>query len=287
MTVPPGQQGLTGEDWAGEIGDNWAAGVNQFESMVSAIGDALLAHADFRAGERVLEIGPGGGATSLAIARTVGPSGEVRGIDISPTLVELARRRAVAAGAENLHFACADAARVTLPDAQFDRLFSRFGVMFFADPKAAFAHLRSLLRQGARIDMAVWAPPSDNPWMMRTMEVLRQHVDAPPPLPRAPGPFAFGDLKWLGEILRDTQFSAPDVVAYEGLQPVGGVGATAREALDFVVESMPVGRVLAGCPEQTREAAKRQLLELFSQHHAAGKGVLMPCKAWLITALAI
>ena len=280
------REGLTGEDWAGEIGDNWAAGVDRFESMVSAIGDALLARAKFQAGERVLEIGPGGGATSLAAAASVGPAGEVHGIDISATLVDLARARAAVAGAENLRFTCADAARVSLPDGPFDRLFSRFGVMFFADPKGAFANLRSLLRHGGRIDMAVWAPLSDNPWMLQTMEVLRQHVDIPPPLPRAPGPFAFGDLEWLEEILREAKFSRPDAIAYEGLQPVGGIGATAHEALDFVVESLPVGKVLAGCPEQTQEAAKKQLLQVFARHHVAGKGVLIPCKAWLITSTA-
>ncbi len=280
------REGLTGEDWAGETGDNWAADVDRFESMISAIGDTLLAQANFRTGERVLEIGPGGGATSLAAAKAVGPSGQVHGIDISPTLVDLAQRRAAAAGAENLRFTCADAASVTLPDAPFDRLFSRFGVMFFPDPKRAFANLRSLLRHGGRIDMAVWAQPSDNPWMARTMEVLRQHVDLPPPIPRAPGPFAFGDLEWLEEVLRDAKFSSPNAISYEGLQPVGGIGATPLKVLEFVVESMPVGKALAECPEQTQNAAKMKLLEIFTRHHVAGEGVLMPCKAWLITAVA-
>ena len=271
---------------AGEIGDNWAAGIDRFESMVSAIGEALLARANFRAGERVVEIGPGGGATSLAAAGAVGPTGEVHGVDISPTLVDLAQRRAAAAGAENLRFTCADAASVILLDGPFDRLFSRFGVMFFADPKRAFANLRSLLRHGGRIDMAVWAPPSDNPWIAQTMEVLRQHVGLPPPVPRAPGPFAFGDLVWLEEILRDAKFSEPDAMAYKGLQPVGGIGATPPEVLEFVMESMPVGKALAGCPEETQEAVRKQFLEVFWRHHVAGQGVLMPCKAWLVSSIA-
>ena len=164
----------------------WLANLNDFESTIASVGDALLARAAYSAGEHVLDIGCCGGATSLAIAEAVQPGGEVLGIDISPDLIAATTRRAAAAGIANARFVCADAASVTLPDSPYDRLFSRFGSMFFADPISAFANLRKLLDLGGRIDLAVWGPPQQNPWMLEGMAVARRHVELLAPLPRAP-----------------------------------------------------------------------------------------------------
>ena len=139
-------EALKGEDWAGEMGAKWLANLAQFEGMIAPIGEALLKQADFKPGERVIDIGCGGGGTSIAIAQAVAPSGEVLGIDISPDLTNASTRRASDAGVGNIHFICADAATVQLRSAPFDRLFSRFGSMFFAEPHKAFANLHSLLR---------------------------------------------------------------------------------------------------------------------------------------------
>jgi SAM-dependent methyltransferase len=115
-------------------------------------------------------------------------------------------------------------ATVQLDDAPFDRLFSRFGSMFFPEPHKAFANLHSLLRPHARIDLAVWGPPRDNLWMMEMMGVVRRYVDIPPAGPRAPGPFAFEDLDYLNEICVSGGFLEASVVVYNGLQPIGGDG---------------------------------------------------------------
>lgn len=233
-----------------------------------------------------MDIGCGGGATTIAIAKTVAPVGDVLGIDISPDLTEASTLRASEAGATNIRFICADASTIQLDDAPFDRLFSRFGSMFFAEPQQAFANLRSLLRPGARIDLAVWGPPRDNLWMMEMMGVVRNHVDIPPAVPRAPGPFAFEDLDYLNEVLAGGGFSAPDIAAYEGLQPVGGIGATPQEAVTFVLSSMVVGRALDEEGSEKRAAAERELVELFAKHHVPGDGVMMQGKAWLVSVTA-
>lgn len=179
------------EDWAGEMGARWLANLTGFEGTIAPAGEALLAHAAYQPGERVVDIGFGGGATSLAIAQAVAPDGGVFGIDISPNLAAATTRRAAAAGIANARFICADAATASVPEAPFDRLCSRFGSMFFSEPVPAFANLRGLLKTGGRLDLAVLGPPQQNPWMLEGMAVARRHVEMPAPVPRAPGPFAF------------------------------------------------------------------------------------------------
>jgi ubiquinone/menaquinone biosynthesis C-methylase UbiE len=278
-------EALKGEDWAGEMGERWLASLDRFEGMIAPIGAALLERAAYQPGERVLDLGCGGGATMLAIAEAVGPRGAALGLDVAPMLVAKAEERAAAAGSI-ARFVCADAATATLDEPPFDRLFSRFGSMFFEEPAPAFVNLRRMLKPGARIDLAVWAHPRDNLWMMEVMGVVRQHVDIPPAVPRAPGPFAFEDLTYLEEILTGAGFGGMEVAAYEGHQPVGGPGASPQEAVDFVLSSMAAGRVLDQAGAAIRDAARGDLLDLFAQRHVPGEGVMMGCKAWLVSARA-
>ncbi|VWX60689.1 class I SAM-dependent methyltransferase [Sphingorhabdus sp. 109] len=277
---------LKPEDWAGEMGLKWLANLSLFEQMIAPIGEALLARADYQDGTTVIDLGCGGGATTLAIADAVAPSGNVMGLDISPDLIAAAQERAANSGAGNIAFTCADAATVQLADAPYDRLFSRFGSMFFDDPVSAFRNLHGLLREGGRIDLAVWGPPRDNLWMMEMMGVVRNHVEIPPAVPRAPGPFAFEDLDYLGEILAGSGFTNVDVASYEALQPIGGIGATPEKAVEFAFASMAVGRALADKGAAVIEAASKELADLFAKYHIAGEGVMMKGKVWMVSATA-
>jgi SAM-dependent methyltransferase len=278
-------EALKGEDWAGEMGARWLASLDRFEGMIAPIGAALLARADYRPDERVLDLGCGGGATTLAIADSIGPNGAALGLDVAPMLIARAQERAAASGS-TARFVCADAATATLSEPPFDRLFSRFGSMFFDAPVPAFTNLRRLLKPGARIDLAVWANPRDNLWMMEVMGVVRAHVEIPPAVPRAPGPFAFEDLGYLEDVLNGAGFSGLDVLPYQGVQPVGGPGSSAEEATDFVLASMAVGRILEAQGDEVRDAARADLLAMFTRHHRAGEGVMLACKAWLVSARA-
>jgi SAM-dependent methyltransferase len=278
-------EALKGEDWAGEMGARWLASLDRFESMIAPIGAALLERADYAPGERVLDLGCGGGATTLAIAEAVGPDGAALGLDVAPMLIARAKERAAEAG-NTARFVCADAATASLDEPPFDRLFSRFGSMFFEAPVPAFTNLRGMLKPGARIDLAVWANPRDNLWMMEMMGVVRSHVEIPPATPRAPGPFAFEDLGYLGSVLEEAGFARMDVAVYEGLQAVGGPGASPEEATDFVLAAMAVGRVLAEQGDAVREAARADLTAMFARHYREGEGVMLRAKAWLVTARA-
>lgn len=273
------------EDWAGEMGARWLSGIDRFEAMIAPIGDALLARAAVMPGERVLDLGCGGGKTSLAIAAAVGPSGSVTGIDISPDLITRARERAAAAHVTNLDFECIDAA-VYRPVMPFDRMVSRFGSMFFPEPVEAFSNLQACLKPGSRIDLAVWGPPRDNPWMMEMIGVLRRHIEVPPAVPRAPGPFAFEDTDYLTRVLGDAGFGQIDIIAYEGQQPIGGEGASPEAATDFALSSLAAGRMVEACEADLQQRVRHDLLDLFNRHHFEGQGVMMTGKVWLVSAKA-
>jgi ubiquinone/menaquinone biosynthesis C-methylase UbiE len=150
------------DDWAGARGQRWLRDVDVMEAMLAPIGSAALDHAAHAAGERVLDIGCGGGWTTRQIGAAVGPTGLALGLDISAELVDEAGRRAAAI--PQVRFEAGDAAELVPAGGPFDRLFSRFGVMFFADPTAAFRHMGSQLKPGARLDLAVWANPQWNRW---------------------------------------------------------------------------------------------------------------------------
>ena len=143
------EQGVkTAEDWAGDTGRNWLANLDRFETMIAPIGTALLDQAAYRPGEHVIDIGCGGGATTIAIAQSVTPGGAVTGLDISEELIRACSVRATKAKRDDICFICADAATACVPAVPFDRLFSRFGSMFFADPHGAFRNLRRMVRVG-------------------------------------------------------------------------------------------------------------------------------------------
>jgi SAM-dependent methyltransferase len=272
------------EDWAGEMGARWLANLTGFESTIAPAGEALLAQAAYQPGERVVDIGFGGGATSLAIAQAVAPQGEVVGIDISPDLAAATARRAAAAGIANARFICADAATVALPEMPFDRLCSRFGSMFFSEPVPAFANLRGLLKAGGRLDLAVWGPPQQNPWMLEGMAVARRHIEMPAPVPRAPGPFAFEDRDYMEETLVAAGFSNVNIVATKGELPVGGPGATPQQAQAFVRHALAFGQALLDYPPQVQEAAAAELTSLYTKYYRPGEGVMMGYAIWLVSA---
>ncbi|MEY4376352.1 MAG: hypothetical protein RJB26_902 [Pseudomonadota bacterium] len=280
----PVTEELRGEDWAGAMGDNWLANLQRFEGMIEPVGAAFLEHAAFVAGETVVDVGCGAGGTSVAIARCVGPSGAVLGLDISPALIAHSRQRG--AGIAHLAFECSNAAEAFPSGAPFDRLFSRFGTMFFAEPTTAFTNLRRMLKAGGRADLAVWAPPADNEWVAGVMAVFGRHVDLPRPVPRAPGPFALADRDYCRELLNAAGFGQVAFTPWTGLQCLGGPGATAAEAAEFVMSSMSFAKMLTAGDEGLRGKVLAELTEWLAAR-VTGRGVELQGKAWLVSAVAV
>lgn len=229
-------------EWNGVVGQRWVAMQQQVERVVAPFGEAALRAAAPRTGERVIDIGCGCGDTSIAIARMVGPSGAAIGIDVSQPMLAVARSREALAECAQLAFREGDASQAELP-ADIDLLFSRFGVMFFSQPAAAFRHLRKALRTGGRCVFVCWRAPRDNAWAMTPLSAAREAMNiTPAPADRdAPGPFAFADDERLRAILSSAGFGDIGVQRFDAAI---FLGATPRLAAEAVVQMGPVSRLV-------------------------------------------
>lgn len=229
-------------EWNGVLGQRWVAMQKEIDSIVVPFGDAALMAAMPRSGERVLDIGCGCGGTSIEIARIVGATGEVLGIDVSQPMLEVARSRAALAQCANLAFRDGDASEVGLP-ANMDLLFSRFGVMFFSQPIAAFSHLLKSLRAGGRCVFVCWRAPRDNAWAMTPLSAARKAMDiTPAPAdPDAPGPFAFADEERLRTILSGAGFGEIRMRRFDAAL---SLGETPRAAAENAARMGPVSRLV-------------------------------------------
>ena len=271
------------QDWAGEQGDRWLNNIDRFEGMIAGIGEDLIQAAHFKTGERVVDIGCGGAPTSLRIAEIVGASGMVTGVDVAPQLVRLAQQRALTAGLNNAHFLAADMQTAVCDGPAYDRLFSRFGVMFFEDSDAAFANMRTWLRPGGRIDFACWAAPDLNPWMGKAMAIIRRYVDLPPRDPTGPGPFRFADPDATRVLIERAGFSDVQISQRRADQPFGGPQTRPEEATDFVLSSMGMAEPLSAAGEGILAEVKAALTACFADYRK-GDAVVMPGACWFVHA---
>jgi SAM-dependent methyltransferase len=211
----------------------------------------------------------------------VGEHGEVLGVDLSEPMLEVARRRSTGRG---LRFENADAQTAPLPPGHFDLSFSRFGVMFFADPVAAFANLRRALRAGGRLTFLCWQPPNRNPWMSVPMMALAEVVPLqPPPPPDAPGPFSFGDPARVERILTEAGFRDVTIDAVEQPVWIGGRGGSLDDVVDFALDLGPASRALGDAPAEQRERAVIRIRDALTPY-AVGEDVQMHAATWVVGA---
>jgi SAM-dependent methyltransferase len=189
--------------WNADPGLNWVRFQPDMDLLLGGVAEVLLAQAAPRPGEQAVDIGCGAGATTLAVARAVGPSGSVLGVDISEPLLRRAEERRQAAGLSQANFLLADAQDHPLGPAESDLLLSRFGVMFFADPAAAFRNMAAALRPGGRMVLAVWSSAQANPFFSTPGRIAAERLGRPAPSdPDGPGPMALHDPQRVSGLLR-------------------------------------------------------------------------------------
>jgi SAM-dependent methyltransferase len=266
--------------WNEQAGPTWVEQCEMLDAMLEALGCEAMDRAPVTRGASVLDVGCGTGASALQLSERVGPSGSVTGLDISEPMLALARRRVRDARAGNVRFEVADAQTHPLPES-FDLIFSRFGVMFFIDPEAAFANLLRGLRPGGWLVFLCWQEVGRNPWMLEPLRAVAQHVPLPPPPePNAPGPFAFADAGRVAGILERAGFSDARLEPLE--RPLELGRGSIERAVEFVMSVGPTASLLRSAPDAAPAAigAIRAALE----PHMTPEGVRMSSAAWLATA---
>jgi len=269
------------EYWNGPAGQRWAKAQDRIDHHLGLITDALMAFAAPKEGERVLDIGCGGGTTALMLRERVGANGAVTGIDISEPILAVARARAHA-GMADLALVQADASTYDFQPV-FDLAFSRFGVMFFDDPVAALANIRKALVKTGRLAFACWRVFKENDWSFVPWQAAL-HLLPPqePGDPRAPGPFAFADGERVRTLLakagyRDITVKPHDTTVH--------LGATLDEAVTEALTIGPLARAASELDEPTRDKIRAAVRAELAKHETT-YGIILPAAVWLVRASA-
>jgi ubiquinone/menaquinone biosynthesis C-methylase UbiE len=285
MEIPAGHQRNADQIafWNGPAGQHWTDRQPMQDVLLAPVSQILIDRAGAKPGERVLDVGCGCGATTIAFAERVAPSGFAFGVDISAPM--LARARQLAPKGLPLDFVLADATVYPFDPAGFELLASRFGVMFFAEPAVSFANMRRALVPSGRLAFACWREPRENPWMMTPLQAVYKHVPRLPQLgPEDPGPFAFASEERVQRILGEAGFTQ---IAMEPCNLVLdlAIGRGLEAAVATALEIGPSSRALEGHPPEVLAAAKNSIREALTPL-VRGQSVPLPASIWIVTARA-
>jgi SAM-dependent methyltransferase len=269
------------EYWNEVAGPKWVKIGDAMDARFVEITAALMDAAAARPAERVLDIGCGTGATTWPLADAVGQAGSVTGIDVSAPMLALARERL--GQRRNVQFLLADAQDYDFGAQKFDLLASRFGVMFFTGPVAAFTNLRATLAPGGRLRFVCWAPLADNPQWQIPFDIAVAAVGTPTPRhPRAPGPLAFSDRDYLAGVLAEAGFSGV-TITHKTLDIIGTSLEAEAEIACFIG---PAGALLdekQASPER-RAAVRAQITTAIAPYAQDDGTMRLPAAVFVVEA---
>ncbi len=267
--------------WNGIDGEYWTGNQDRLDRTLAPVNGPLLAFAAPRAGSTVIDAGCGCGATTIELARAVGPSGRVVGIDVSGPMLALAAERLRKFA--NTTCLLGDAAELPLRDLGADLIVSRFGVMFFGDPVAAFANLRTGLAARGRLRFACWRPIHENPWLQIPLHAVYERAPRlPKPDPEEPGPFSLSDPARVTRVLTASGFTAPSFTPLD-IQMDMAAGGTLEDAVIQSSAMGPAKRALADQPDNIRAASIESIRRALAPH-ASAAGVKLSGAVWLVAA---
>ncbi|MGO9910532.1 MAG: class I SAM-dependent methyltransferase [Acidimicrobiales bacterium] len=267
------------EYWNGRPANVWVTEAERFDSILAPFGRRLLTSAVLKPGEQVLDVGCGNGAVSLEAARTVGRDGQVTGLDLSAPMLEVARRRAKEQGID-VSFVQGDAQTASF-DHPFDVVLSRFGVMFFDGPQAAFANLAKATRPGGRLCFVCWQELFANEWIAVPAMAMVAHVGIPElPEPGAPGPFALADAGRTRGLLESAGWSEVTVEQFSDPMPMG---RDPEDVVAFMLSDEMGRRLVEGKDPEAVNAGTEAAVKAL-RPFATPEGVVLEGAYWLVTA---
>ncbi len=270
------------EYWNDKAGETWARFQEQLDRQIQPLGQAAIRALAPLSGERILDIGCGCGQTSLELGAAVGAGGYVLGADISRPMLEVAVARVRASKVTNVECRELDAQSDDLTAAgggPFDAAFSRFGVMFFSDPTAAFKNIRQALKPSGRLAFVCWRPLRENDWMRKPLEAALPILPPLPPSdPTAPGPFALADAQRTSALLAAAGFTKIHAQPFDALIGSGDL----EQTLQLTFRVGPLGAALREHPQYKDQLA--QAVRVVLEPHVTPQGVLMPAAVWIVTA---
>ncbi len=277
--VEPSPNTAQSEYWNATAGETWAQFQEPLDRQIEPLGLAAIDVLQPTPGEHIIDIGCGCGQTSLTLAARVAPTGSVLGIDLSTPMLEVARYRPRPTANLRVDFRQLDAQTGAIGRGIFDAAFSRFGVMFFSDPVAAFANIRASLKPGGRLVFVCWRSLGENPWMQAPLQAALPFIPpVAPPDPTAPGPFAFADPSRVRSILTEAGFAS---VTTDPLDARIG-GGDVEQSLKLALRMGPLGAALREHPELSGKVAGA-VRDLLSKYLTPG-GVLVPSAVWIVRA---
>jgi SAM-dependent methyltransferase len=275
------------EAWSGPLFDLFVKYRDLATAGLGAHGDAAMAANPPQPGDRILDVGCGFGDTTQRLAELVGAEGSALGVDVSEPFIAAAREEAEREGVANVEFRVADVQTLELPQ-EFDYAFSRMGIMFFANPVAAFRNVRKALLPGGRFCAVVWRRKLDNEWVHRAEEVVDEYLDHPEESDEptcGPGPFSMANADTVSEQLKIAGF---EEIALQRSDLPLKIGNDLEHAVEFNMALGPAGEVLrlwGDRVDEIRPEIAAKLRETLADLEGPD-GVVAPASTWIITARA-
>ena len=267
--------------WNEEGGNKWAENIDIVESMIEPLSDLLIEKIAAQKGETVLDVGSGGGVTSMKLAEQVGSTGSVLGVDVSEPILSIARNRSK--DIENLELQHSDATTAVFAQNSFDIITSRFGVMFFDDPVLAFSNLHAALKPTGRLIFMCWRSLEENPWIAEPAKaafaVVPPPADAEKPEPTAPGPFSLADQDHLKTVLSSAGFNNIELQAVDMHIPMGEL----NDAVSFLMKMGPAAETIKEASNEDKNAIAEAMTKVLGKYETA-EGIKTPSATWIVTA---
>ncbi len=269
--------------WNEVNGPRWVAFQRRLDAQLDPVGLCTMERLPLASCTRALDVGCGCGSTTIELAQRLSGAGSVTGVDISAPFLARAAERATEAGVTNVRFVQADAQTYAFEAESFDAAYSRFGVMFFEDPAAAFANVRRALKPGGALAFVCWRSPQENAWVTVPMKAALPFLEAPtPPAPGTPGPFSLADRERLTAVLTAAGFTDIAIEADDPKLLLGG-GSDLDSTVDFALQIGPTAALLR---EQSIERVDevRAAVRAALAPYQSDAGITLGAAVWIVRA---